>query len=444
MARGLGYRHAPGKIMKHLGKLIPILIAVLATVPGIWLRFAGVHLDPVPTALFAGLAILGSSFLILWACDVVQQDVSQTLALALVALIAVLPEYSVDMYFTWMAGKNPAGQYAQYAIANMTGANRLIIGVGWVLIVAIAWFKTRKGVILESERAIELFFLGAATVYAFIIPLKGTLAWYDFIFFVSLFVWYIILASKRPCLECDLEGPAELIGNLPMIQRRITTAIMFLFAAGAIVANAEPFSEGLVSTGKEFGINEFLLVQWLAPIASEAPEFSLAVIFAMRGQSGMALGTLLSSRLNQWTLLVGMIPGVYALSSGQLVNPIPMNTLQMHEILLTAAQSLLGIVLLASFSLSFGEALLLLVLFLGQFIISPWVDSLAAKGLVNFTGDKVHLVFSLVYILISIFLIARKPADLKRIFRGLKAEPVVYAVPSLEEKLKDQHGNRED
>ncbi|MFH1676525.1 MAG: sodium:calcium antiporter [bacterium] len=430
--------------MKHLDKLIPIFIAVLATVPGIWLRFAGVHLESIPMAFFAGLAILGASFLVLWACDVVQQDVSQALALALVALIAVLPEYSVDMYFTWMAGKYPEGEYSQYAIANMTGANRLLIGIGWVLIVVISWIKTRKAVKLEPERAIELFFLGAATIYAFIIPIKGNLAWYDCIVFIGLFVWYIILASKRPCLECNLEGPAELIGNLPTKRRRIITAIMFLYSAGAIIANAEPFSEGLVGSGKVLGIDEFLLVQWLAPLASEAPEFTVALIFAFRGQPGLALGSLLSAKVNQWTLLVGMIPGVYALSSGQLAHPIPMNVLQMHEILLTAAQSLLGVALLAAFSLSFGSALLLLVLFLGQFIISPWMDSLAAKGLINFTGDKVHQVFSLIYVLISIFIIARKPSNIKRIFRGLKAEPVFYAVPSLEEKLKDQHGNRED
>ena len=110
-------------------KLLPLILAALITLPGLWLRLSGLHLDPPTAALLSGLAILGASFLLLWACDVAQMDIPQTLALAVVALIAVLPEYAVDMYFTWQAGKHPESDYAHYAIANMTGANRLLIGV---------------------------------------------------------------------------------------------------------------------------------------------------------------------------------------------------------------------------------------------------------------------------------------------------------------------------
>jgi len=60
------------------------------------------------TAL-AGLAIMSAAFLLLWACDAAQADISQALALAAVALISVLPEYAVDMYFTWQAGQHPGG-----------------------------------------------------------------------------------------------------------------------------------------------------------------------------------------------------------------------------------------------------------------------------------------------------------------------------------------------
>jgi len=299
-----------------------------------------------------------------------------------------------------------------------------------VVIVIITWFRTRKAVFLEKERATELFFLAAATAYAFIIPIKGTLAWYDGIVFIGLFIWYITIASRRPCTDCELEGPSELIGKLPTTLRRIITAVMFFFAAGAIIANAEPFSEGLVNTGKLFGINEFLLVQWLAPIASEAPEFIVAIMFAVRGQSGLALGSLLSAKLNQWTLLVGMIPWVFALSSWQLVNPIPMNNLQMHEILLTAAQSLLGVVLLAGFYLTFPQAILLLALFLGQFFLSPFFDSLAGRGVNVINGDQVHMVFSGVYIAISLVILAIQPKRTLGIAQGWKISPDACPIPT--------------
>ena len=254
--------------------LLTISMAVLATAPGLCARIAGVHLDAPLAALLSGMSIMGASFLLLWACDAAQMEVSQALALAAVALIAVLPEYSVDMYFTWQAGKNPDSAYAQYAIANMTGANRLLIGVAWGLIVALYWFRFGREVHLEEERRTELLFLGLATAYAFTIPLKGTLAWYDALVFIGLYVWYIILAGRRPCSECQVEGPAAVLAELSRPQRRLGILLMFLFAGGVILACSEPFCEGLIGTGKMLHINEFLLVQWLRRSRPRHPSLS--------------------------------------------------------------------------------------------------------------------------------------------------------------------------
>ncbi len=408
--------------MTDTKRFIPIVLAVLFTVPGFLLRMLHPELAPPMTALITGAAILGASFLLLWACDAAQKDVSQALALAVVALIAVLPEYAVDMYFTWQAGQNPGSDYAHYAIANMTGANRLLIGVAWTLIAGIFWLRTRKGVELEKDRRTEILFLGLATLYAFFIPIKGSLAWYDGIVFVGLYIWYIRLASRRPCEECELDGPAELLGRLPKVKRRIATAVMFLFSAGVILFNAEHFSEALVATGKVLGINEFLLVQWLAPIASEAPEFTVAIMFALRGHAAVALGSLLSAKLNQWTLLVGMIPGVYGLSSASFETPIPMGAFQMNEILLTAAQSLLAVALLVSLRLDPRGAFLLFGLFIGQFVVpsllAPLSDVLPFK-----TGsDSIHLYFSVLYVLTSLYLLVRQRAAVGNLLHGLRIE----------------------
>jgi hypothetical protein len=70
----------------------------------------------------AGSASSGPRSCCSWASELAQLDMPQALALAFLALVAVLPEYAVDMYFAWMAGKDP--QYTAYATANMTGANR--------------------------------------------------------------------------------------------------------------------------------------------------------------------------------------------------------------------------------------------------------------------------------------------------------------------------------
>ena len=395
--------------------------AALLMLPGSYCRLVGLHCSPPLTTLLSGLAILGAAFILLWACDAAQADISQALALAVVALIAVLPEYAVDMYFTWQAGKHPA--YAHFAIANMTGANRLLIGVAWVVVVIIFWCKTRQPVRIEKERRTELLFLGLATAYAFVVTIKGQLAWYDGVVFLGIYVWYITVAGRRPCVECETEGPAQLLLSLRAHPRRLATLGMFLVSAGAILANARPFSEGLIQTGHVLHVSQFLLVQWLAPVASEAPEFIVAIIFALRGKAGLALGSLLSAKLNQWTLLVGMIPGVYAVSHGGLAHSIPMDAFQMHEIFLTAAQSLLAVMLLATLRLNIGQALLLFGLFIGQLVTPYLVQLFPHLAFLGLYGDKVHELFSVMYLVAALTLFLDNPKRLADLWLGHKVTP---------------------
>lgn len=389
----------------NIRSLRPFILAALLTGPGLCLHFAAPHLSPVIVAVLAGLAILGASFLLTWACEVAQLDIPQAVAVAVVAFIAVLPEYAVDMYFTWMAGQNPASDYAQYAIANMTGANRLLIGVGWSAIVIIFAWKHHSHVQLALERRTDILFLGMATLYGLLIPLKGSLVWYDGLILVAIYAWYITIISKRPCEEEEPEGPAAALAVLPRRTRIRTVLGIFIFAALVILLNAEPFSESLVATGKLFGVNEFLLVQWLAPIASEAPEFIVAIMFAARGNAALALGSLLSSKLNQWTLLVGMIPGVYGVSSGSFSLPIPMGPFQLQELLLTAAQSLFAVALLLDMRLSLREASILLVLFSLQ-LLSPLYE-LPLEALLQLPHNplRLHMFFANIYIVLAVLLL---------------------------------------
>jgi cation:H+ antiporter len=130
---------------------------------------------------------------------------------------------------------------------------------------------------------------------------------------------------------------------------------MFLYAGAAILVGAEPFAEGLIETGTQFGIDEFQLVQWVAPFASEFPEFLVAALLAWRLRADAALGALVSSKVNQWTLLIGCLPIAYAISSGS-IDPLPTDSRQTEEVLLTAAQSLLAVILLVNLRMSAREA----------------------------------------------------------------------------------------
>src|SRR5438876_4238367 len=87
------------------GNRLPLILAVAVMVPGLVVRFSTGHLSPAIAALLFGLAIVGAAFLLSWAAEAAQLDISAGLAIALLAFIAVLPEYAVDLVFAWKAGR---------------------------------------------------------------------------------------------------------------------------------------------------------------------------------------------------------------------------------------------------------------------------------------------------------------------------------------------------
>ncbi len=205
-------------------------------------------------------------------------------------------------------------------------------------------------------------------MYSITIPLKGELNLIDTIILVTLFGVYTRRAAQMETEEPEIVGPPKLIANMQDLPRRITTAILFLFSGGVIFFVAEPFTESLIHLGEAYDIDKFLLVQWLAPIASESPEFIIAATWTMRGAANSAIKALISSKVNQWTLLIGTIPLVYAISGG-VIEPFVLDNKQHQEILLTAAQSLFAVLIMMNLRFTKTEGYLLLILFLAQMIV---------------------------------------------------------------------------
>lgn len=370
------------------------------------LQAMGVHLGPGWEALVPGLAIFGAAFILSWAAELAQLEIPQALALAFLALIAVVPEYAVDIYFAWTAGTNP--EYIHYATANMTGANRLLIGLGWPVVLFAYYFATRKTRIdLEPTHRIELLALLAATFYSFFIPMKGSISMMDSVVLLAIFVFYIIAAGRAHHVEPELEGPVELFSKGSRFYRCIITVSFFVISGYAIYVSAEPFAEGLLASGKAWGVNEFVLVQWLAPLASESPEFIVAIIFATRAMAGASLGTLISSKVNQWTLLIASLPIAFYLGGGTITG-MQLDSLQAEEIFLTAAQSLFAIFILSNFRFSMLEAFVLLVLFSTQLVIPLVMPALLPdmppEQLQNLE-IKARLSYGGIYIALSILII---------------------------------------
>ena len=423
---------------------LAFVAALAIALPALWVRWTEPHLSHGIEALLFGLAIVGAAFILSWAAEVAQLDISAGLAIAVLAFIAVLPEYAVDMVFAWKGGQavaaygsscHPPGAGGEdacsLALANMTGANRLLIGIGWSLVVFIVFMRTRKrregpvrDVKLDRSHAVEVSFLAIATLYSLTLPMKHTITLVDAAILVSIFIAYTIRISRAPAEEPHLVGPARLLGTFTTRNRRIATIALFLFSAFVILASAEHFAESLVATGKELGISEFLLVQWLAPLASEAPELLIAGLYAWRLNSNAGLGTLVSSKVNQWTLLVGTLPIVFAIASGG-ISGLPIDAHQREELLLTAAQSFFALAVIVSLSISTREALMLFTLFWAQFIIGA---ALPAS-----VGGMERIIVAVVYIVLGIGIFARSRHLIRPLLRdGLRTPYAELAEPEPE------------
>jgi DNA-binding transcriptional ArsR family regulator len=186
---------------------------------------------------------------------------------------------------------------------------------------------------------------------------------------VLIFVAYLWRAGQAAGDdEEEFVGAAALIVAMPQKARRVTVVTMFVVSAAIILLSAEPFAEALVASGSALGIDSYFLVQWLAPLASEAPEFIIAAMFALRGMGGAAIGTLIASKVNQWSLLVGSLPIAHFAGGGGL--GLPLDGRQIEEFTLTATQTILGVAIILALRFHWAPALGLAALFGLQFFVT--------------------------------------------------------------------------
>ena len=271
------------------------------------LRFSGVHVDPVLAACVYGLGILAGAFILSWAAEAAQHDVSASLAIAILALIAILPEYAIEAVLAWDAGQSfdPAtGEVTEEmsrVAANVTGSNRLLIGIGWSAVILIFWVRRRRSLDLRGFLSLEMLVLSLATALSFIIFLTNQVHMALAGVLIALYAVYLWRSSREEMAEPDLLGPALVIGNLRPARRRAAVAALLVYSAAVILVAAEPFVESLIETGDGLGIDDFILIQWIAPLASESPEIIVAVLFSLRANPVDGMSTLISAEVNQLT-----------------------------------------------------------------------------------------------------------------------------------------------
>ena len=382
-----------------------VLVAVVAASPGVILRLRGMHVSPVADALIAGVAILGAGFMLSWGVEAAEEHVSRGLALAVLALITVLPEFVVDFYYAYRGGQNPASEYVHFAAANMTGANRMLVGLGWPVIVLLYWWRSgKRGVELRWENAVEVSFLALAGIYGFVIVWRGSIAELDAVALFAIYALYLWRLSRLPKEADDDDddesevGPGAALSELPRARQFTVIAGLALVAGAIILLEAEPFAESLIGAATTMGMNKFLLIQWVSPLAGELPEVVIMILFTLSLRPGYALGALISDKINQWTLLVGAMPLVYSLGSGAWQG-LPLGARQGEEFFLTAAQSVFAVALLLRLRFSLASALVLLTLFLGQVGIAFVFQDDEPKTIALLTG------FAWVYLGLALLLL---------------------------------------
>jgi len=433
---------------------LPAVLGVLA--PGVAYK-PPASAAAIPTAavvVTSGIAVLGASFLLAWAAETAEKDVPRAFAIAVLAVLAVAPEYAVDALYAFNAGAGGAtadacAQFtaaeldriaglpqsaidtpeerlarschdANLAVANMTGANRILIGIGWAGIALFTVYRAaseydpavteRTGVLtnavsLDRSIGLEVVFLLAATVWAFLVPLGGGIDAVDMLVLVGIYVCYILVI-----LRGDVDTDHDHIGVPAYLQgfrkpRRIAVVVgLFVYSGLLIFIAVEPFAHGLEDLGKAAGVPPFFMIQWIAPLASESPELIVVIYLVNKARSTAGFNALISSKLNQWTLLIGTLVVVYSLALGR-YGALPFDAKQSAEIWLTAAQSLFAISVLINFEISVREAIVLLTLFCSQ----VGLEFLIIRGLTfPLSPYELLIVYSGLYVVLAIGLFATR------------------------------------
>ena len=350
-------------------------------------------------ALWTFPSILLSAFAIGWGAEAAQFFMSQGLALAILAWLQTLPEFAVEADIAWRGD-------VSNMTANFTGSLRLLVGLGWPMVFGVAALMERRRtgkwlreIVLDDEDSVGVVGLIVPIAYFALIWWKATLTLWDSLVLAAMYGVYLWILNRMPA------GDEESIDELDLVPRTVMrlkpgvrgAAITGLFVGGGLLLYlaAHPFVGSLEALALSIGISQFVFIQWVAPFLSEFPEFFSAFRWAKSVRKApMALMNLVSSNINQWTMLVAMIPVAYAFGQGH-VQTIPFDAMHRTEILLTILQSLLGVVLLLNMRFSAGEAAVLFALWVLQFGVPSlreeliWVyGALALLGVARILADR--------------------------------------------------------
>ena len=286
-----------------------IIINIIIAIVGIIIKSQHNLLPEILLPIVYGFSIFSAALIISWAAESSEKDISGSFVIAIIALIAVLPEYAIETVLAYTAGQSYKlnnfvfTDRVGYVSANVTGANRLLAGFGWPIIMLINMLKNNQALNIKNNNKLELLVLGIGAISMIIASIIKFQPIFISLILIIIYLIYLFITSKQESEESEFVGISKYLANLPKLTRITTNISLIIFSAVTIFMVSHPFVESLIHIGGTLGIDEYYLIQWLAPLASESPEIIIASLFAMKGRSFESISIILSSQANQMSLL---------------------------------------------------------------------------------------------------------------------------------------------
>ncbi|MCW2760109.1 MAG: hypothetical protein JWR85_310 [Marmoricola sp.] len=361
-----------------------LLAAAGCAVVGVVIHVASPFVPVQLATIGLGIGLIGGAIMLAWAADAGEAVFSGGLVLAVVALVTVLPEFIIEVRFAYI-------QQAELVTANLTGATRLLLTGATALPLLVAFLARKQAQLtgplrLAANRRLELGILLITSIFAVQIVVRGNLTVFDGSILLALYVLYARRVQGTPDEEPAVVGVSASLISLPQRYRRPAIAALIIAASAVIVTIANPFADALLATGASFGIDPYLLIQSVVPVATEAPEFIVVAVLVASHRPAQGLALFLAASVSQWTLGLGALPIAYLAGGGGL--SLPLDGREQLELSLTLAVTLFVVAALATLRPERVDAFLLSAVFLAQFVYdAPFLRFAAAFVLLVFAID---------------------------------------------------------
>ena len=182
--------------------------------------------NPSPqTILWAAPGILIAAMIIAWAAESAQFFIAQGFALAILAWMQTLPEFAMEAVFAWR-------QQVPFLFASLTGALRLLTGLGWPMIycAAAVMYGRREGKPLgrirsggRAQRAGDRA-AGAAHLHKRDRGWKGSLHLVDAVVLTAIYAAYLAVLGKMPPQEDEGIEDLERIPRAIVLRRALAAS----------------------------------------------------------------------------------------------------------------------------------------------------------------------------------------------------------------------------